>query len=80
MRVFTDEIKQVLTGGRCLADEHINVAQRVLQNRFPHISGMQDTRLCQNDGFCPQNHEYLQIHYVEGNHEWVTSSSFRQEL
>lgn len=73
MPILTAGMTNVLTRRLCLTDEHINLAQRMLQNQFPHIHGLQDTLLCQNNGLCPQSHESVQIHFVDGNH-WVTSN------
>ena len=72
-------MRDELRKGKWLTDEHMNLAQSLLKDQFPHIDGLQTTVLSEKDAFVTQQHEALQIHFVAGNH-WVTSSSFRKEV
>ena len=72
-------MKAVIKSGDWLTDEHMYLAQDILQKQFPHTEGWQSTLLVQTDGFIPVQSEAIQIHLVSGNH-WVTSSSLNQEV
>ena len=74
LQKFTTQMREDLTKGKWLTDEHTNLAQSLLKAQFPHINGLQST-----DWFVAEQHEALQIHFVAGNH-WVASSSFGKEV
>ena len=76
---LTTEMREILTKGYMLTDEHIQLAQELLQTEFPELDGFQSTLLSQIDGFCPVRDEAIQIHHVAGNH-WVASSSIGQTV
>ena len=66
----------MIKSGNWLCNEHMYLAQAILQKQFPAIDGWQSTLLAQIDGFIPAT---IQIHLVSGNH-WVTSSSLGHEV
>ena len=72
-------MKAMIKSGDWLSDEHMYLAQAILQKQFPAIDGWQSTLLAQIDGFIPATNESIQIHLVSGNH-WVTSSSLGHEV
>ena len=73
------EHDMIKSGDLMLSDEHMYLAQAILQKQFPAIDGWQSTLLAQIDGFIPATNESIQIHLVSGNH-WVTSSSLGHEV
>ena len=72
-------MKAMIKSGDWLSDEHMYLAQAILQKQFPAIDGWQSTLLAQIDGFIPATNESIQIYLVSGNH-WVTSSSLGHEV
>ena len=46
-------MEKTLKSGGWLSDEHIELAQEVLKNQFPHVDGLQSQLLAQSDGFIP---------------------------
>lgn len=67
-------MREDLKRGKQLTDEHVNLAQSILEEQFPSLGGLQNCLFAQNYGFVPQNQESVQIHFVDGNHWCVTSS------
>ena len=78
-RVFTRKMKEKLTSGQWLEDDHIKLAQDLLKDEHPNLDGFQSTLLSQNNGFRPVRGDALQIHHINNNH-WVTSSSIGNEV
>ena len=82
-------MEKTLKGSGRLSDEHIDLAQEILKDQFPHIDGFQSPLLAQNHGFIPVPGEgkhffvnYLegiQLHHIDDNH-WVTSCSIGREV
>ena len=66
--------------GEELDDEHMHLAQKLLQKQFPQLNGLQSTLLSETDGFTPVQHEAIQIHHVREPGHWVTSSSIGRVL
>ena len=77
-KVFTRTMKKELIAGNWLGDDHINLAQELLNEEYPNLHGLQSPLLCQNDSFCPIAGDSIQIHFVSNNH-WVTSACFNEE-
>lgn len=75
-KVFTRIMRQNISSGQWLGDEHMKLAQNLLKEEYPHLSGFQSTLLSQNNGFYPVQGE---IHHIDDNH-WVTSSSIGNEV
>ena len=44
-------MERTLKNGGWLSDEHIELAQEILKDQFPHIDGFQVPLLSENDGF-----------------------------
>ena len=67
-------MRNVLKSGEWLDDDHMFLAQQLLQIQFPNIGGLQSTLLSQCNGFAHVNRTQMsiQIHHVSGNH-WVTT-------
>ena len=59
-------MKAIIKSRDWLSDEHMYLAQAILQKQFPAIDGWQSTLLAQIDRFIPA----IQIHLVSGNHWW----------
>ena len=76
---FTRNMKAMIKSGDWLSDEHMYLAQAILQKHFPAIDGWQSTLLAQVDGIIPATNESIQTHLVSENH-WVTSSSLGHEV
>ena len=72
-------MKAVIKNGDWLSDQHMYLAQGILEKKFPLIDGWQSTLLAQIDGYAPATCEAIQIHLVSGNH-WVTPSSLSHEV
>lgn len=77
--IFTRKMREDLRRGQQLTDEHVNLAQSLLKEQFPHLGGFQNSLLSQNYGFIPQDRESIQIHFVGGNH-WCVSASIGDEV
>ena len=73
-------MKKILVNGEELDDEHMHLAQKLLQKQFPHLDGLKSTLLSETDGFTPVQHEAIQIHHVRETGHWVTSSSIGQSV
>ena len=43
-------MEETLKSGGWLTDEHIDLAQEILKDQFPHVDGFQSPLLAQNDG------------------------------
>ena len=54
-------MKKVLESDPWLSDEHMQLAQDLLRDQFPHIDGLQSTLLGQTNG-------YIATH-TEGNYK-----------
>ena len=54
-------MKAMIKSGDWLSDEHMYLAQVILQKQFPAIDGWQSTLLAQIDGFIPATNESIQI-------------------
>ena len=67
-------VKEILAGDE-LSDDHMTYANKLLQQPFPDLDGLQSRLLSQNDGFCPVKsyRDSVQIHYT-GHFHWVTSA------
>ena len=74
-------MREELKSGLWLTDEHIGLAQELLEKDYPQISGFQCTLLSQNDGFVPvkSDSDALQFHHTNGNH-WVLSTTIGGEV
>ena len=74
MPITTKQLDRILKGN-CLGDEHISFAQKMLEESFLSLGGLQPTILSQNNGFCPvqSTTDSIQIHY-NGSFHWVTST------
>ena len=72
-------MKKELLAGNWLGDDHINLAQELLNEEYPNLHGLQSPLLCQNDSFGPIGGDSIQIHFVNNNH-WVTSACFNEEV
>ena len=74
-------MREELKAGLWLTDEHIGLAQELLEKDYPQISGFQCTLLSQNDGFVPvkSDSDALQFHHTNGNH-WVLSTTIGGEV
>lgn len=46
-------MEKTLKNGGWLTDEHVQLAQEILKDQFPHVDGFQSPLLVQNDGFVP---------------------------
>ena len=57
-------MKKELLAGNWLGDDHINLAQELLNEEYPNLHGLQSPLLCQNDSFCPIAGNSIQIHFV----------------
>ena len=65
----------MLDCNRWLNDKHIYATQKLIQQQFPFLGGLQDTINCQTSiGMDTEPLEGIQIHNSRGNH-WVTSTS-----
>ena len=80
MPKFSAEMKEILVNGGQLDDQHIHLAQTLLQKQFSHLNGLQSTLLSETDGFAPVQQEGIQIHHVRETGHWVTSSSIGQSV
>ena len=60
--------------GRWLNDKHINYAQSLLKNQFPHIDGLKDTLLVHKKQ--EKIKQGVQIIHTRGNH-WIVASNLR---
>ena len=63
-------------GNDWLNDLHIHVAQSMIKNQFPHISGLNTTLMI--DSMSPLTNGALQIIHTDSNH-WVTTSTVNRE-
>ena len=63
----------VLTFGCQLNDKHVNLAQKLLQNQFPSISGLTST-LTQTQGSQGKINSGIRIIFCHRNH-WITVSN-----
>ena len=74
---FTLEEKSTILGGRKLSDESINLAQYILSESFPSITGFQDTVLAKENGFdiiSSQAPMIQLLHSSEKDH-WVCAAT-----
>ena len=73
--VLTEDDRDCLMSGEWLNDKHINAAQQLLKERYPIISGFQDTTLQLTRTYHIQKGKiFVQILHVNHNH-WVTIST-----
>ncbi|XP_068226874.1 uncharacterized protein [Palaemon carinicauda] len=72
--ISASSIKDISNPGEWLSDLHISAASKLLKNFAPHIEGLQDLTLQQNQRFDIPVSEFIQILNVNGNH-WVTVSN-----
>lgn len=74
--------KTALTSGKLLNDNHINAAQILLKNQFPHIGGFTDTLIVSNqlpnEGPSNSMTNIIQIHNIPGH--WLVSQSNGQSV
>ena len=49
---------------------HINAAQTLLKQQFPHVPGLQDPTLAETQTFDAQFEEFVQVLHTAGCH-WV---------
>ena len=69
---FTNEERNILLQERMLSDESINLAQNLLKEQFPKISGFQDTVIGKTQSFdiVITNENFIQLLHV-GSLHWV---------
>ena len=66
--------KDSVTNGEWLSDRIIDVGQKLLKQKFPHVAGLQCTCLGQKLQFAVQTTEFIQILH-NGSGHWVTISN-----
>lgn len=73
---MTVEDREQLVMNAMLTDVHINAAQRLLLQKFDHISGCQLSLLVQTNGFKPVSAQVdsMQIHH-NGHQHWLNCFS-----
>ena len=73
---MTVEDREQLVMNAMLTDVHINAAQRLLLQKFDHISGCQLSLLVQTNGFKPVSAQVdsMQIHH-NGHQHWLASAN-----
>ncbi|XP_078695173.1 uncharacterized protein LOC144924097 [Branchiostoma floridae x Branchiostoma belcheri] len=74
-RELTEREKESLQQGEWLSDQHINFAQDLLKNEYPHLAhGFGDTLLLAHEHHsAPATSECIQIHHAERH--WVLSTT-----
>ncbi len=74
-------MRETLKSGGWLTDEHVHLAQELLQRDYPNIQGFQSTLFSQINGFTPVDSdcESLQFHHINGDH-WVLSTTIGGEV
>ena len=67
---FTNEELNIILQKHMLSDESINLAQNLLQEQFPRISGFQDTiiGITQSPDIVKTNENFIQLLYVGSLH------------
>ena len=63
-----------MSRNKWLDDVVINLGQSMLQEKFPHIGGLQSVVLAEKFALIPQTGEFLQVLNVNNNH-WVLLST-----
>ena len=77
IQLLESDRKALLTFGYQLNDKHINLAQKLLRNKFPDIEGLTSTLSQSKD--CHQKIRCgLQVIFCHGNH-WITASNLNEE-
>ena len=59
--------KELLESGKCLTDQHMNFAQRLLRKQFPKMNGLRST-LLQHQTHSQETVNALQIFHIKSNH------------
>ena len=59
-------MKQILVNREELDDEHMHLAQKLLQKQFPHLDGLKSTLLSETDGFAPHASKFNDNFFVIG--------------
>lgn len=72
---LTEDDKQAVIDGKMLQDQHINCAQRLLNQQFPAVNGLQST-LIQDKPIKGPTRDAIQIIHVRMNH-WVVAASHK---
>ena len=65
--------KELLESGKCLTDQHMNFAQRLLRKQFPKMNGLHST-LLQHQTHSQETVNALQIFHIKRNH-WIVAST-----
>ena len=68
--VLYNEHRRIISDGEWLSDLHINAAQTLLKQQFPHVPGLQDPTLAEMQTFDAQSGEFVQVLHTAGCH-WV---------
>ena len=73
---FTNEERNIVLQKHMLSDESINLAQNLLKEQFPKISGFQDTVIgkTQSSNIVKTNDKFIQLFHV-GSLNWVYVAS-----
>ena len=72
---LTEDDKRVIIDGKMLQDQHINFAQRLINQQFPNINGLQ-LSVMQDKPFKGSTRNALQIIHVRENH-WIVAVSHK---
>jgi hypothetical protein len=69
--VLTNNDKHIIEGGKCLKDQHMNFAQRLLKNQFPKLNGLRLTVL-QGQAHTQATSNAIQLLHIKNNH-WIVA-------
>ena len=69
--VLTENDKHTIESGKCLADQHMNFAQRLLKHQFPKINGLRLT-LLQEQSHSLATSNAVQLLHIKANH-WIVA-------
>ena len=75
---LTEDDKRVIIDCKMLQDQHINFAQRLINQQFPNINGLQ-LSVMQDKPFKGSTRNALQIIHVRENH-WIVAASHKAKV